>query len=195
MFRNHGVTREPAQFIDPEAGLENAQANPWYYEMTALGHNYRLSDINCALAKNQLGKIEHFGATRRRLAAALRRAARRFRAVAAADHAQRALRPGLASLQRADRFRCRRHEPRPAYARARRARHPHPGALHPGAPPPLLPRALRHARAAGRRSLLSPYPVLAAFRRHGRRRCRLRHRNSWSTLLGFSAGAARRRAP
>jgi len=69
MFRNHGVTREPAQFIDPEAGLENAQANPWYYEMTALGHNYRLSDINCALAKNQLGKIEHFGATRRRLAA------------------------------------------------------------------------------------------------------------------------------
>jgi UDP-4-amino-4,6-dideoxy-N-acetyl-beta-L-altrosamine transaminase len=69
MFRNHGVTREPAQFIDPEAGIENTQVNPWYYEMTALGHNYRLSDINCALAKNQLAKIEHFGATRRRLAA------------------------------------------------------------------------------------------------------------------------------
>jgi UDP-4-amino-4,6-dideoxy-N-acetyl-beta-L-altrosamine transaminase len=69
MFRNHGVTREAASFIDQEAGVENAQVNPWYYEMTALGHNYRLSDINCALAKNQLAKLEQFGATRRRLAA------------------------------------------------------------------------------------------------------------------------------
>jgi UDP-4-amino-4,6-dideoxy-N-acetyl-beta-L-altrosamine transaminase len=73
MFRNHGVTREPAQFTDKEAGFESApgnpQVNPWYYEMTALGFNYRLSDINCALAKSQLGKLEHFVATRRRLAA------------------------------------------------------------------------------------------------------------------------------
>jgi dTDP-4-amino-4,6-dideoxygalactose transaminase len=37
--------------------------------MTALGLNYRLSDINCALAKSQLAKLEHFAATRRRLAA------------------------------------------------------------------------------------------------------------------------------
>jgi UDP-4-amino-4,6-dideoxy-N-acetyl-beta-L-altrosamine transaminase len=69
MFRNHGVNRDAAQFIDKEAGFESAQANPWYYEMTALGLNYRLSDINCALARSQLGKIEHFAAARRRLAA------------------------------------------------------------------------------------------------------------------------------
>lgn len=69
MFRNHGVNRDAARFIDKEAGFESAQANPWYYEMTALGLNYRLSDINCALAKNQLGKLEQFAATRRRLAA------------------------------------------------------------------------------------------------------------------------------
>jgi UDP-4-amino-4,6-dideoxy-N-acetyl-beta-L-altrosamine transaminase len=69
MFRNHGVTREAAAFMDKDAGVEDAQVNPWYYEMTALGHNYRLSDINCALAKNQLAKLERFGATRRRLAA------------------------------------------------------------------------------------------------------------------------------
>jgi dTDP-4-amino-4,6-dideoxygalactose transaminase len=37
--------------------------------MTALGLNYRLSDINCALAKSQLGKLEQFAARRRRLAA------------------------------------------------------------------------------------------------------------------------------
>ena len=62
MFRNHGVNRDAAQFTDKEAGFESApenpQVNPWYYEMTALGLNYRLSDINCALAKSQLGKLE-----------------------------------------------------------------------------------------------------------------------------------------
>lgn len=73
MFRNHGVHREPAQFTDKEAGFEHArgnpQVNPWYYEMTALGLNYRLSDINCALAKSQLGKLEQFVAARRQLVA------------------------------------------------------------------------------------------------------------------------------
>jgi UDP-4-amino-4,6-dideoxy-N-acetyl-beta-L-altrosamine transaminase len=69
LFRNHGVNRDAARFIDKEAGFESAQVNPWYYEMTALGLNYRLSDINCALAKSQLGKLEQFAAQRRRLAA------------------------------------------------------------------------------------------------------------------------------
>jgi dTDP-4-amino-4,6-dideoxygalactose transaminase len=68
LFRNHGVNRDAAQFTDKEAGFEGAQVNPWYYEMTALGLNCRLSDINCALAKSQLGKLEQFAATRRRLA-------------------------------------------------------------------------------------------------------------------------------
>ena len=69
LFRNHGVNRDAARFTDKEAGFERAQVNPWYYEMTALGLNYRLSDINCALAKSQLVKLDHFVATRRRLAA------------------------------------------------------------------------------------------------------------------------------
>jgi UDP-4-amino-4,6-dideoxy-N-acetyl-beta-L-altrosamine transaminase len=73
MFRNHGVNREPAQFTDKEAGFESAlgapQANPWYYEMIALGLNYRLSDINCALALSQLRKLGQFVVTRLRLAA------------------------------------------------------------------------------------------------------------------------------
>ena len=58
-FRNHGVNRETAE----------TQANPWYYEMVELGLNYRLSDINCALARSQLGKLDRFVAERRRLAA------------------------------------------------------------------------------------------------------------------------------
>ncbi|HVA15073.1 MAG TPA: DegT/DnrJ/EryC1/StrS family aminotransferase, partial [Stellaceae bacterium] len=73
MFRNHGVNREPAQFTDKEAGFESApgnhQVNPWYYEMTALGLNYRLSDINCALALSQLGKLGYFVEARQKLAA------------------------------------------------------------------------------------------------------------------------------
>jgi UDP-4-amino-4,6-dideoxy-N-acetyl-beta-L-altrosamine transaminase len=77
MFRNHGVNRDAAQFTDKEAGFESApgnpaenpRVNPWYYEMTALGLNYRLSDINCALAGSQLRKLEQFAARRRSLAA------------------------------------------------------------------------------------------------------------------------------
>jgi UDP-4-amino-4,6-dideoxy-N-acetyl-beta-L-altrosamine transaminase len=77
MFRNHGVNREPTQFTDKEAGFESApgnsqanpRANPWYYEMIALGLNYRLSDINCALALSQLRKLGQFVLARQRLAA------------------------------------------------------------------------------------------------------------------------------
>lgn len=69
MFRNHGVVREPTQLTDKAAGFDSAQVNPWYYEMVALGLNYRLSDINCALAASQLRKLGQFVVTRQRLAA------------------------------------------------------------------------------------------------------------------------------
>lgn len=50
MFRNHG--------IDPEARQRQGQTNgQWYYEMTELGYNYRLSDIGCALGLSQLKKL------------------------------------------------------------------------------------------------------------------------------------------
>ena len=50
MFRNHG--------IDPEARQRQGSTNgQWYYEMTELGYNYRLSDINCALGLSQLKKM------------------------------------------------------------------------------------------------------------------------------------------
>jgi UDP-4-amino-4,6-dideoxy-N-acetyl-beta-L-altrosamine transaminase len=68
-FRNHGVNRDADQFKDKEAGFDHAEVNPWYYEMTDLGLNYRLSDINAALAHSQLKKLDHFVDTRRRLAA------------------------------------------------------------------------------------------------------------------------------
>lgn len=69
LFRGHGIHREPAAFIDTEAGFDHAKVNPWYYEMIELGFNYRLSDVNCALGLSQLKKLGRFVATRRALAA------------------------------------------------------------------------------------------------------------------------------
>jgi len=67
-LRNHGLTRDPAQWSQAdEAFGPDGQANPWYYEMPEPGLNYRASDINCALAASQLGKLERFAARRRAL--------------------------------------------------------------------------------------------------------------------------------
>ena len=60
-FRNHG--------IDPEARRNQSQVNgQWYYEMTELGYNYRLSDIGCALGLSQLGKLPANISRRREIA-------------------------------------------------------------------------------------------------------------------------------
>ncbi|MBT3700615.1 MAG: UDP-4-amino-4,6-dideoxy-N-acetyl-beta-L-altrosamine transaminase, partial [Alphaproteobacteria bacterium] len=34
--------------------------NPWYYELTELGYNYRASDLQCALGHSQLLKLDTF---------------------------------------------------------------------------------------------------------------------------------------
>ncbi len=67
LFRGHGIHRNPAAFVDTEAGFDRAIVNPWYYEMVELGLNYRLSDINCALGLSQLKKLDRFVAARRAL--------------------------------------------------------------------------------------------------------------------------------
>lgn len=68
-LRSHGITRDAAAFEDRQAGFDRAVANPWYYEMLELGFNYRVSDINCALALSQIKKLDRFVAARRMLAA------------------------------------------------------------------------------------------------------------------------------
>jgi dTDP-4-amino-4,6-dideoxygalactose transaminase len=45
-LRNHGIIRNSHNWAKNIEG--------WYYEMQELGYNYRLSDINCALAVSQL---------------------------------------------------------------------------------------------------------------------------------------------
>lgn len=54
-LRNHGMVWKPKE-------------GPWFYEMDEVGMNYRLTDIQCALGRNQLKKIERSLARRRNLA-------------------------------------------------------------------------------------------------------------------------------
>ena len=66
--RAHGLVRDAARFVRPDLAMdENAEVNPWHYEMQSLGFNYRLSDIACALGLSQMAKLERFVARRRAL--------------------------------------------------------------------------------------------------------------------------------
>jgi len=69
-LRNHGMTRDAGTFVRGELARDGkGEANPWYYEMTELGLNYRLSELHCALGLSQLAKLDAFCAARRTLAA------------------------------------------------------------------------------------------------------------------------------
>ena len=69
LLRNHGMTREAAAFVNADlAFAANGLPNPWYYEAAEISHNFRASDINCALGLSQLAKLDRFLAQRRVLA-------------------------------------------------------------------------------------------------------------------------------
>jgi UDP-4-amino-4,6-dideoxy-N-acetyl-beta-L-altrosamine transaminase len=59
-FRNHGIGSE---------ARERQEAGQWFYEMTLLGFNYRLTDIACALGLSQMERLEANLARRREIAA------------------------------------------------------------------------------------------------------------------------------
>lgn len=58
-FRNHGITKDHR---------ERTEDGSWYYEMTELGYNYRLTDFQCALGLSQLKKLPAWVARRREIA-------------------------------------------------------------------------------------------------------------------------------
>jgi dTDP-4-amino-4,6-dideoxygalactose transaminase len=69
LLRSHGITRDAAAFTAPALSLDaDGAANPWAYEMQALGFNYRIPDVLCALGLSQLAKLDRFAARRRALA-------------------------------------------------------------------------------------------------------------------------------
>lgn len=59
-FRNHGITTDHNQ---------RAEHGTWYYEMTELGYNYRITDFQCALGISQLQKLPAWQARRHEIAA------------------------------------------------------------------------------------------------------------------------------
>jgi len=59
MFRNHGITTDHRQ---------REQQGSWFYEMVALGYNYRLTDVQCALGLSQLRKLPEWLLRRREIA-------------------------------------------------------------------------------------------------------------------------------
>ena len=61
-IRSHGIERDPVAFTRFDGA-----AQPWAYEMQALGYNYRMPDINAALGRSQLAKLGTFADRRRHL--------------------------------------------------------------------------------------------------------------------------------
>jgi UDP-4-amino-4,6-dideoxy-N-acetyl-beta-L-altrosamine transaminase len=68
-LRNHGVTRDAALMSEPHAFDPEGRPNPWSYEQLELGFNYRMNEMEAALALSQLGKLDRFVQRRRALAA------------------------------------------------------------------------------------------------------------------------------
>ncbi|WP_203294152.1 UDP-4-amino-4,6-dideoxy-N-acetyl-beta-L-altrosamine transaminase [Maricaulis parjimensis] len=60
-LRSHGIERDPDR-------MQRQEGEPWWHEMVELGWNYRLSDIQAALALSQLKRLDHFAARRQELA-------------------------------------------------------------------------------------------------------------------------------
>ena len=60
LFRSHGITRDIRQLHKDGGG--------WYYEQQALGYNYRITDIQCALGISQMDRLDSFISRRRLLA-------------------------------------------------------------------------------------------------------------------------------
>jgi perosamine synthetase len=65
-LRSHGITREPERLQRP---ADDPMRGPWYYEQHALGLNYRITDLQCALGVSQLRKLPSFLQRRRAIAA------------------------------------------------------------------------------------------------------------------------------
>ena len=78
LLRSHGITKGNFEFpgisypdsllINKDKALENGELRRWYYEMQYLGYNYRITDIQCALAISQMDKINLFLDARRSMA-------------------------------------------------------------------------------------------------------------------------------
>ncbi len=63
-LRNHGLDRD-INFRNKKYGYTKNKKNQWYYELSTLGYNYRITDIQSALGISQLNKTDRFLKRRR----------------------------------------------------------------------------------------------------------------------------------
>jgi len=63
-----GVSHSDGSLVNKDSAFENGELKRWYYEMQHLGYNYRITDIQCALAISQMNKIDLFLDARRSMA-------------------------------------------------------------------------------------------------------------------------------
>lgn len=61
LLRSHGVTRDPALMTHEADG-------PWYYQQIDLGYNYRMTELQAALGRSQLERLDDYVARRNALA-------------------------------------------------------------------------------------------------------------------------------
>ena len=60
-LRTHGIHKNSNTFMNKKLAFDkNGQVNRWYYEMSDLGYNYRITDIQAALGNSQLKKVNKF---------------------------------------------------------------------------------------------------------------------------------------
>lgn len=70
LYRTHGIHKNHTSFKNKKLAYDKyGQPNMWYYEMDLLGFNYRLTDLQAALGKSQLSKINLFTKKRNKIAA------------------------------------------------------------------------------------------------------------------------------
>lgn len=70
LARNHGMTRDPKEFVQPSDAFDiTGLPNPWYYELMEPGFNFRATDFQCALGLSQLQKLDRFIKRRKEIAA------------------------------------------------------------------------------------------------------------------------------
>lgn len=59
-LRSHGINKSNDELVIKDEAYTDGLVNPWYMEMQELGYNYRITDIQCALGKSQLKKLNKF---------------------------------------------------------------------------------------------------------------------------------------
>lgn len=61
-LRSHGITRD-------DALLEWSSEGPWYYQQIELGYNFRMTDLQAALGRSQMERLDDYVARRHAIAA------------------------------------------------------------------------------------------------------------------------------